>query len=201
MLFKVRKNALFIQSKGLKQSFDIQNVDIQNLPPIEYRLESVHKAHKAGYEPLDILLCVRTPRSNKVLTVKEVPLWTFTSDTPCIHKNMDLIMFLCSCELLRSYFNYCPEVDEIMMHTEFQYVGFYNPVPECYNPTVLCTVYVDEAYEKEVEKYTKENVQWKEISSLDEKVVSKFPKRIVERILKIVKEVEPNGNDNVKKRI
>ena len=55
--------------------------------------------------------------------------------------------------------------------------------------------------EKEVEKYTKEHVQWKEISSLDEKVVSKFPKRIVERILKVVKEVEPNGNDNVKKRV
>lgn len=197
MLFKPRRNTLYIKADKISQSYSIQNVDPSTLP-MEYRFEREYKAYKAGYEPMSFMLCVRTPWSNRVLTVKDKPIVTFSSDTPCIHKGMDLIMYLCSCELLRTYFNYSKEVDNLMLHTEFQYAGFYNPVPGCYNPTIVCTIYIDEAYVEEFNKYLKEHVEWKELSCLDDSSKKAFPKRILETLLKIVDSKPEKGEEDGK---
>lgn len=81
------------------------------------------------------------------------------------HKGLDLVMYLSSVALF-SIVEYKKGFDDLMLHSEFQSIGVYNPDPTVVNPIIYSHIYIDDNWEKDFEKYMNDCSAWYDIESV-----------------------------------
>ena len=81
------------------------------------------------------------------------------------HKGLDLVMYLSSVALF-NIVEYKKGFDDLMLHSEFQSIGIYNPDPKMFDPIIYSHIYIDDSWEKDFEKYMNELSKWYDIDSV-----------------------------------
>ena len=174
MLFKSKpkehKVTMYVEMKALAVSETVQrNVPLEDILLKHTRFyDDKDVALKDGYIPLNFATTIRTVFSNKVIgTVKRgrnYPIFcTNLGDVEMFpHKGLDLVMYLTSVAMF-NVVEYKKGFDDLMLHSEFQSIGIYNPDPSIINPIIYSHVYIDDSWEKDFETYLKETSKWYDI--------------------------------------
>ena len=169
------KMCMYVKKDCLKVSNEVQrDINIEDIllnHTAFYDDEKV--ALKDGYVPLSFATSVRTVYTNRVVQVSK--------PTPKIyrhkihqyyvnlgniemlpHRGLDLLMYLSSISLFHMV-DYMKGFDEVMLHSEFQNIGIFNPNPDFVTPMIYSHVYIDDNFEEEFGKYFKPTCKWVDI--------------------------------------
>lgn len=193
---------MHIKREAIEESPDIQkDIDIEKLVDnsIMY-YDDKEVAHKDGYVPVNLLLIVRTTYSNRVLCFKDdskgcIP-YIISKDLRMYpHKGVELIMYLCSLAIFNRV-NYREGFDDLMLHTEFQVNGIYNPNMGFIAPMFVCTIYLDDNFEDEFMSFCKDKVEWCDISTIKSSQNRNILRGIVDSIVVAKKEDKKDEHDN-----
>lgn len=164
---------MYVEMDALKVSSDVQrDIDLEDiLLNHTCFYDDKDQALKDGFIPLQFATTVRTVFSNRVVGTKD----TVKSSAPRYyinltnvemfpHKGLDLVMYLSSVALF-SIVEYKKGFDDLMLHSEFQSIGVYNPDPTVVNPIIYSHIYIDDSWEKDFEKYMNDCSAWYDIES------------------------------------
>ena len=174
MLFKSKpkehKVTMYVEMKALAVSETVQrSIPLEDILLNHTRFyDDKDIALKDGYVPLNFATTIRTVFSNKVIgTVKRGHKYpVFYSNLGDVemfpHKGIDLVMYLTSVAMF-NVVEYRKGFDDIMLHSEFQSIGIYNPDPSVINPIIYSHVYIDDSWEKDFETYLKDTSRWYDI--------------------------------------
>lgn len=205
-MFKSRKNkdthklCMYVDKNVLKESNEVQrDIDLEDILLNHTQFyDDKDVALKDGFVPINFSTTVRTVFSNRVVGTKDSnnskPRYYINLGNVEMfpHKGLDLVMYLTSVALF-SIVEYKKGFDDLMMHSEFQSIGIYNPDPTMVNPIIYSHVYIDDSWEKEFEKYMNTRSAWYDISE----VKKHFPlnlKALIDTLL-IVNKKEDNEDE------
>ena len=141
-----------VKNDILKVSSDVQrDIDIiEILNSAKLVMGTEEELRKQGYAFLHFATTFRTVYTNEVVLHKNKRKdWKsyvlMDVTTPLPHKGLDLVMYLSACSvfLVASYKNGL--TDELLMHTEHQCIGLYNPSPDFVDPVIYSHVYLDDS--------------------------------------------------------
>lgn len=123
-----------------------------------------------GYIPFHVAVIVRSAYSNKVLeetryNKDKCYYKTVTYDYPTIHRGYDLLMFLSSMVILMTT-TYSPQVDEIMMKSQFDVLGLYNPDMNLVDPIINTQVILKDDTVEKFEEYLKKDYKMVDIKDM-----------------------------------
>ena len=168
------KVCMYVEMNALKVSDSVQrDIDLEDILLNHTRFyDDKERALKDGFIPLQFATTVRTVFSNRVVGVKD----NTKSKTPRYyinlsrvemfpHKGLDLVMYLSSVALF-NIVEYKKGFDDLMLHSEFQSIGIYNPDPKMFDPIIYSHIYIDDSWEKDFEKYMNERSKWYDIDSV-----------------------------------
>ena len=133
--------------------------------------DTEEEAFKANYTPLDFMITVRSAYSNLVLEIdvdEEKRYYTNLTNIDLLpHKGYDLVMYLASIGLMHSV-NYSPTFDDIMLKSQFDVIGVYNPDPTVFKPIVYSQIILEDSTTDEFSMYLKEGRRLVPISEMKE---------------------------------
>lgn len=185
---------LCVDTQALNTSFEVQKdiklEEILNNHTKYY--ENVEDALKDEYAPLSVAVVVRSAYSNLVLEKKIGEVYPYyntvatTHELP--HKGFDLIMYLASVGVMGAV-NYSRGFDEVMMKSQFNIMGLYNPLGTIVDPIIVCHVILEDSTVDQFSTYLKEGFTFVPISEM------KKPFNLNAIIEQIV-EVQPKGEEN-----
>lgn len=166
------KPVMYVKTKDLKVSSEIQkDVDVKRIfsDSIKY-YDNEKRAQKDGYTKAGLLLIVRTVYTNKVLCFSDkdkgsIPYIISKDIAPYPHKDLDLLMYLSSISLFNRV-EYREGFDEVMLYSEFQFNGVFNPNIDFIIPLFVCTIYLDDSRESDFLTFCKDSVEWVPISTV-----------------------------------
>ena len=169
------KPCMYVDKNVLKVSNEVQrDIDIEDILLNHTRVyDDDKRANIDGFVPLTFSTSVRTVYTNKVVQILRKSLRGNTSEY-CVHlgriellphRGLDLIMYLSSISLFHMV-NYREGFDDVMLHSEFQNIGIYNPNPDLISPMIYSHIYIDDSWEKDFEKYLNERSKWYDIDSV-----------------------------------
>ena len=155
-------------------------------------------ALKEGYIPFHVSVIVRSAYSNKVLEEtkdnKDIRYYqTVTYDYPTIHRGYDLLMYLSSMVIL-IVTKYSPQVDEVMMKSQFDVLGLYNPDMDLIDPIINTQVILKDDTVEKFEEYLK-NDSYKMVDIKDMNLVGSSNILEIIRQIVIVESKEEESNE------
>ena len=168
------KVCMYVEMNALKVSNSVQrDIDLEDILLNHTRFyDDKDRALKDGFIPLQFATTVRTVFSNKVVGVKDktkikTPKYYINLSKVEMfpHKGLDLVMYLSSVALF-NIVEYKNGFDDLMLHSEFQSIGIYNPDPTIFDPIIYSHIYIDDSWEKDFEKYMNDNSKWYDIDSV-----------------------------------
>lgn len=168
------KVCMYVEMNALKVSNSVQrDIDLEDILLNHTRFyDDKDRALKEGYIPLQFATTVRTVFSNRVVGVKDktkikTPKYYINLSKVEMfpHKGLDLVMYLSSVALF-NIVEYKKGFDDLMLHSEFQSIGIYNPDPTIFDPIIYSHIYIDDSWEKDFEKYMNERSEWYDIESV-----------------------------------
>jgi len=180
-------NVLCVERAALKCAKDVQKkVHLEDL------LLNHTKYTEEGkdYVPLDVCVSVRSVYTNKVLRTPDNKLYTnVTSIGEYIHKGYDLIMYLASVAFM-SCINWKPELNDLMMKSEFQCIGLFNPDPDVIRPIVVCHILLDDSIVGEIEKCLFPDYVFEDITEAKQKYAVENIKYLTDTLVIVNKQEE-----------
>ena len=197
------KVCMYVEMNALKVSNSVQrDIDLEDILLNHTKFyDDEQVALKDGYVPLNFATTVRTVFSNRVVGTKNLekghrhnyPIYYINLGNIEMfpHKGLDLVMYLTSVALF-SIVEYKKGFDDLMLHSEFQSIGLYNPNPSICNPIIYSHVYIDDSWEKDFEKYMNERSAWYDIADVKEHYPLNLKALIDTLILAEKKEEEDN---------
>ena len=168
------KVCMYVEMNSLKVSNSVQrDIDLEDILLNHTRFyDDKDRALKDGFIPLQFATTVRTVFSNRVVGVKDktkikTPKYYINLSKVEMfpHKGLDLVMYLSSVALF-NIVEYKKGFDDLMLHSEFQSIGIYNPDPTIFDPIIYSHIYIDDSWEKDFEKYMNERSEWYDIESV-----------------------------------
>lgn len=168
------KVCMYVEMNALKVSNSVQrDIDLEDILLNHTRFyDDKERALKDGFIPLQFATTVRTVFSNRVVGVKDktkikTPRYYINLSRVEMfpHKGLDLVMYLSSVALF-NIVEYKKGFDDLMLHSEFQSIGIYNPDPKMFDPIIYSHIYIDDNWEKDFEKYMNERSKWYDIDSV-----------------------------------
>ena len=168
------KVCMYVEMNALKVSNSVQrDIDLEDILLNHTRFyDDKDRALKDGFIPLQFATTVRTVFSNRVVGVKDktkikTPKYYINLSKVEMfpHKGLDLVMYLSSVALF-NIVEYKKGFDDLMLHSEFQSIGIYNPDPTIFDPIIYSHIYIDDSWEKDFEKYMNERSEWYDIESV-----------------------------------
>ena len=168
------KVCMYVEMNALKVSNSVQrDIDLEDILLNHTRFyDDKDRALKDGFIPLQFATTVRTVFSNRVVGVKDktkikTPKYYINLSKVEMfpHKGLDLVMYLSSVALF-NIVEYKKGFDDLMLHSEFQSIGIYNPDPTIFDPIIYSHIYIDDNWEKDFEKYMNERSEWYDIESV-----------------------------------
>lgn len=161
---------------------------------------SVNEAQLEGYAPLNFMISVRSTYSNLVLesmngSSKDYYINMTEVDT-LPHKGYDLIMYLASIGLMQCV-TYKKGFDDVMFKSQFLPIGFYNPDPSLFNPTIYSHIILPDEIVEDFKSYLKNGYRLVPIKDMERKKLSSILDSIFEiNIKEESEEEESNGTYN-----
>ena len=168
------KVCMYVEMNALKVSNSVQrDIDLEDILLNHTRFyDDKDRALKDGFIPLQFATTVRTVFSNRVVGVKDktkikTPKYYINLGKVEMfpHKGLDLVMYLSSVALF-NIVEYKKGFDDLMLHSEFQSIGIYNPDPTVFDPIIYSHIYIDDSWEKDFEKYMNGRSEWYDIESV-----------------------------------
>ena len=168
------KVCMYVEMNALKVSNSVQrDIDLEDILLNHTRFyDDKDRSLKDGFIPLQFATTVRTVFSNRVVGVKDktkikTPKYYINLSKVEMfpHKGLDLVMYLSSVALF-NIVEYKKGFDDLMLHSEFQSIGIYNPDPKMFDPIIYSHIYIDDSWEKDFEKYMNERSEWYDIESV-----------------------------------
>lgn len=203
---ETHKPCIYVDKNVLKVSNEVQrDIDIEDILLNHTAVyDDDKRANKGGFVPLTFATSVRTVYTNKVVQIlRKSRRFTLSGitpyyNTPCYyvslgriellpHRGLDLIMYLSSISLFHMV-DYRSGFDDVMLHSEFQNIGIYNPNPDFVSPMVYSHVYIDDDYAEEFSKYFKTESSWVDISFAKSSSRDDNYKALIDTLLIVSKE-------------
>ena len=194
---ETHKPCIYVDKNVLKVSNEVQrDIDIEDILLNHTRVyDDDKRANIDGFVPLTFSTSVRTVYTNKVVQILRKSLRGNTSEY-CVHlgriellphRGLDLIMYLSSISLFHMV-NYREGFDDVMLHSEFQNIGIYNPNPDLVSPMIYSHIYIDDDYAEEFSKYFKPESSWVDISFAKSSSRDDKYKALIDTLLIVSKE-------------
>lgn len=161
---------------------------------------SVNEAQLEGYAPLNFMISVRSTYSNLVLESmngSSKDYYTNMTEVDTLpHKGYDLIMYLASIGLMQCV-TYKKGFDDVMFKSQFLPIGFYNPDPSLFNPTIYSHIILPDEIVEDFKSYLKNGYRLVPIKDMERKKLSSILDSIFEiNIKEESEEEESNGTYN-----
>lgn len=197
------KVCMYVEMNALKVSDSVQrDINLEDILLNHTQFyDDKERALQDGYIPLQFATTVRTVFSNRVVGTKSStkinnhPIYyiNLSNIEMFPHKGLDLVMYLSSIALF-SIVEYRKGFDDLMLHSEFQSIGIYNPDPTVVDPIIYNHIYIDDSWEKDFEKYMNDNSKWYDIKAVKKEHPLNL-KAIIDTLIITTSEKEETKNE------